>query len=81
MLGKEKQYNQETVRFKDTISRVGYTPESNRHKATNLRPVSASKYFSSAFHVLPIDPNTLAMRSPSCSVAPPPKLKTISPED
>ncbi|KAM0993543.1 hypothetical protein EV1_009240 [Malus domestica] len=27
MLGKEKQYNQETVRFKDTLNRVGYTPE------------------------------------------------------
>ncbi|PQP98263.1 AUGMIN subunit 1 [Prunus yedoensis var. nudiflora] len=27
MLGKEKQYNQETVRFKDTLNRVGYTPD------------------------------------------------------
>ena len=44
--------------------------------AIYLRPVIASNNFSSALHNLPTDPNNLAIRSPSSSVADPPKLIT-----
>ena len=46
--------------------------------AAYLKPVTASKYFSSAFHILPIDPNNLAIKFPSSFVAAPPKLITIN---
>lgn len=46
--------------------------------AAYLKPVTASKYFSSAFHILPTDPNNLAIRFPSSSVTAPPKLITIN---
>jgi hypothetical protein len=44
--------------------------------AIYLRPVIASNNFSSALHILPTDPNNLAIRSPSSFVADPPKLIT-----
>ena len=45
--------------------------------AKYLRPVTASNNFSSPLHILPTDPNNLAIMSASSSVADPPKLITI----
>lgn len=54
-----------------------YDPFLLSHKSTYLRPVIASNNLSSAFHILPTDPNNFAIRSPSSSVADAPKLMTI----